>query len=111
MVEASSWMADLDMGEKFLNFPLDIKLRSSCGIDVRPYLAPHATGTMWLRWVRCKMGLLNSPYVIVKCNHLVDETALGNQLDPNNPFQWSYVRLNLPGMHSYNPHLPWVSRL
>jgi hypothetical protein len=111
MVEPSSWMADLDMGEQFLNFPLDIKLCPACGIDVRPYLAPHATSTMWLRWVRCLMGLLNSPYVVVKCTHLADETAIGNRLEPDNPFQWTYVRLNIPGMLEYNPHLPWVSRL
>jgi len=111
MVEPSSWMADLDMGEQFLNFPLDVKLRPAYGIDVRPYLAPGRKQTMWLRSERCMMGLLNSPYVLVKLTHLADESAFGNHLDPSNPFQWSYVRLNLPGMEHNNPHLPWVSWL
>jgi hypothetical protein len=57
------------------------------------------------------MGLLNSPYVVVNMTHLADESAFGNRLDPSNPFQWSYVRLNLPGMSHYNSHLPWVARL
>jgi len=111
MVEPTTWMADLDMGEQFLNFPLDVHLRSSCGIDVRPFLAPGRKQTLWLRWERCMMGLTNSPYVVVKGTHLADESALGDRQDPKNPFRWSHVRLNLPGMESYNPQLPWVSRL
>jgi hypothetical protein len=111
MVEPTSWMADLDMGEQFLNFPLDVSLRPVCGIDVHPYLAPKQKETMWLRWERCMMGLLNSPYVVVKATHLADESAMGNPSDPTNPFQWSQDRLNLPGSSTYNPLLPWVSRL
>jgi hypothetical protein len=111
MVEPTSWMADLDMGEQFLNFPLDVQLRASCGIDVRPYLAPNSKSTLWFRWVRCMMGLSSSPYVVVKSTHLADESALGDRHNLDNPFQWEYVRLNLPGMDHYNPHLPWVSRM
>jgi len=111
MVEPSSCMADLDMGEQFLNFPLDVALRPVCGIDVWPYFAPQQKQTMWYRWERCMMGLLNSPYVVVKATHLADESAVRNPSDPANPFQWTRVRGNLPGMNSYNPHLPWVSRL
>jgi hypothetical protein len=111
MVEPSSWMADLDMGEQFLNFPLDVILRPVCGIDVHPYFAPKHKGTLWYRWERCMMGLLNSPYVVVKATHLADETAFGDHTNPSNPFNWSQVRLNLPGMPEYNPHLPWVSKL
>jgi hypothetical protein len=36
-VTESFWMADLDIGEMFLNFPLHPDLRPLCGIDVRPY--------------------------------------------------------------------------
>jgi hypothetical protein len=111
MVEPSSWMADLDMGEQFHNFPLDVALRPACGIDVRPYFAPRQKDTMWLRWERCMMGLLNSPYVVVKITHLADESAYGNPADPANPFNWSHVRLNLPGMPEYSPQSSWVARL
>jgi hypothetical protein len=36
MLDASSWMSDLDMGEQFLNFPLDPVLQPYCGINIRP---------------------------------------------------------------------------
>jgi hypothetical protein len=36
MLDISSWMSDLYMGEQFLNFPLDPKLQPFCGIDIRP---------------------------------------------------------------------------
>lgn len=111
MVEPTSWMADLDMGEQFLNFPLDVQLQPACGIDVWPYLALTQKNTMWLRWERCMMGLSSSPYVVVKMTHLADEVAFGDPSDPSNPFRWDHVRLNLPGMENYNPHLPWVSKM
>jgi hypothetical protein len=129
MLEPSSWMSDLDMGEQFSNFPLDPALQPYCGIDVRPYLgAPSNTHTLWFRWVHCMMGLKSSLYVTIKGIHLVEEYVFGNHHLPSNPFHWSNVHLNLPGMEHYDPfhwshvHLnlpnmehydpnqPWVSR-
>jgi hypothetical protein len=112
MLDSNSWMSDLDMGEQFLNFPLDRKVQPLCGIDVRPYLGTVGKNkTHWLRWTRCMMGLRSSPYVAVKGTHIAEEAVFGNRHDPKNPFKWSSVRLNLPGMASYTPTLPWVSRL
>ncbi|KAL7563713.1 hypothetical protein ACA910_021412 [Epithemia clementina (nom. ined.)] len=34
----------------------------------------------------------------------------GDRHDPNNVFNWSHVRLKLPGTHSYQPGLPWISK-
>jgi len=111
MLELTSWMSDLDMGEQFLNFPLDPKLQPYCGIDVRPYLGtPPGCSTHWLRWTRCMMGMKTSPYIAIKGTHIAEESVLGNRHDPSNPFRWAFVALNLPGMPSYNPSLPWVSR-
>jgi hypothetical protein len=51
LLSSSSWMADLDMGEMFLNFPLDLKVQPYCGIDLKPYLG-HTRGLAWKLWVR-----------------------------------------------------------
>jgi len=111
MLGPTSWMADLDMGEQFLNFPLDPKLQPYCGIDVRPYLgAPGDAQTLWLRWRRCMMGLMSSPYITNKGMHIAEETVLGNRFDPSNPLRWQYIQLNLPGMPSYDSTQPWVSK-
>jgi hypothetical protein len=34
VMDTESWMGDLDLGDMFLNFPLDIAIRSYCGIDL-----------------------------------------------------------------------------
>jgi len=87
MLDGASWMSDLDMGEQFLNFPLDPNLRPYCGIDVRPYLgAPNGRATHWLRWSRCMMGLRSSPYIAIKATHIAEEWVFGNRFAPTNPF-------------------------
>jgi hypothetical protein len=40
LLEEDSWMADVDMGEMFLNFPLDVNIREFCGVDLYP-AHPH----------------------------------------------------------------------
>jgi hypothetical protein len=111
MLEPTSWMSDLDMGEQFLNFLLNPKLQPYCGIDVRPYLgAPGDTQTRWLHWTHCMMGLMSTPYITNKGTHIAEETVLGYRLAPTNHLRWQYVHLNLPGMSSYDPTQPWVSK-
>ena len=43
--------------------------------------------------------------------HFVGEVFREARKDPTNVFHWDYVRLNLPGHDSYDPTLPWVSRV
>lgn len=107
----NSWMGDLDMGEQFLNFPLHPDLQPFCGIDLRPYFTPQSGKTLWMRWVRCMMGLRPSPYFAVQGTYLGEEVAFGDRQDLSNPFHWDHVKLNLPGSSSYDPMLPWVMRL
>jgi hypothetical protein len=81
-MDSESWMGDLNLGEMFHNFPLDIHLHPYCGIDISPYL-PEVTihlhpycgidispylpeVTSWERWVRLMMGLWPSPYCSIK---------------------------------------------
>ena len=51
-------MADIDIGEMFLNFPLDKDIQPYCGVDLKPYLSDIVK---WVMWVRCAMGLKPSP--------------------------------------------------
>jgi hypothetical protein len=114
LLDSSSWMRDLDLGEHFHNFPLHEKLQEYCGIDVRPYfrteLEPKGK-TMWLRWVRCMMGLRPSPYMTIKATHFAYEVVNGCRWSESNALQWKEVRLNLPGDPSYNPLKQWVYRI
>jgi hypothetical protein len=60
LLNTSSWMSDLDLGEHFHNFPLHNELQLYCGIDIRPFHGTTQKGrgkSMWLQWVRCMMGL------------------------------------------------------
>jgi hypothetical protein len=36
-------MADIDMGEQFLNFPLHPSIQPFCSVDLRPYYDPFNT--------------------------------------------------------------------
>jgi hypothetical protein len=109
-VNFGSWMGDIDLGEMFLNFCLDENLHEYCGVDLTPYFGTKAR-THWERWVRCLMGLRVSPYLTIKGLQLGLEWILGNPKDRQNPFHWTRVRLNLPGSSSYDPTLPWVSKV
>jgi len=65
------------------------------------------------------MGFASSPYNSIKMALVVEEVVKGNRWETGkgsdgnelNPFQWKAVRLNLPGKASYDPTLPWISKL
>lgn len=38
VTDFNSWMGGLDLGEMFLNFPLDVALRPHCEIDLKPFI-------------------------------------------------------------------------
>ena len=112
-----SWMADSDMGEMFLNFPMDKAVRSRAGIDVTqmrhamPNLPPTGEGRhsrVLLRWERLFMGMKPSPYNAVRYYYWAEEMARGDPKDPKNPLHYTEVRLNLPGMPNYDPTHPHV---
>lgn len=105
-VNPGAWMGDLDVAEQFLNFCLDPYLRPFCGVDVSAYCDTSA----WEVWTRCCMGLKSSPYFCIKGQLLTTEVVTGDRHDKSNPFRWSDVVLNLPGMDSYDPRQPRVWR-
>ena len=40
-----------------------------------------------------------------------EDIICGNIHDVNNPFSWSYFKLNLPGTSDYDPNLPWIAKM
>jgi hypothetical protein len=57
------------------------------------------------------MGFKPSPYITGCINLWGKEVVRGDQRDPMNVFCWDRVRLNLPGSPSFDPILPWVSKV
>lgn len=107
------FMADLDIGEMFHNFMLDVALRSQCGIDITPYYPQEVKKRgryLRLRWERLLMGLLPSPYAAYQAILVARVFLLGDPDGCTNPFRWDEVRLNLPGDGKYNPSVPWVAK-
>ncbi len=111
MVDRSTWMADNDAGEFFLNWVMDKKIQILCGVDFTHFLPPKQTVSPIEIWTRCPMGLRPSPYFCVKGMLLAQEIMLGDRHDPRNVFRFDSVLLNLPGMKDYNAARPMVSKI
>ena len=106
-LDARYQMADVDIGEMFLNFVLHESMYSLCGVDLSG-LFTNEMGekkVIWERWVRCTMGLKSSPYQAVQAVMVTEEVIKGDWLDPDNVFRWDVVRLNLRGSDDYDPTL------
>ena len=113
ILDHTSSMADIDLGEMFLNFPLDPKIRPYVGIDLSPFLSDLKKSGLcsYHLWDRCLMGFKPSPYNAVRSAIRAEDVVRGDPNDPSNVFRWSSVRLNLPGQVDYDPSLPWVSKV
>jgi hypothetical protein len=111
-----SYLFDSDIGECFLNFPNDPKIRPYCGVDLTPFKGQlksrpdYVEGVRWECWSRCFMGCKPSPYMAVRFLYLSDEFCKGDRLSPKNPMRWDCVRLNLPGSSKFDPRLPRVMK-
>jgi hypothetical protein len=113
----SSFCVDLDLGEMFLNFPMDRKLRPYAGVDLTQ-LAPlfddkavlDAQGRLYERWERLFMGMKPSPYNAVRYFYWAEEFARGNPADPKSALRYDQVKLNLPGDDDFDPTLPMVMK-
>jgi hypothetical protein len=112
-LDAGYQMADVDIGEMFLNFVLHESMQSLCGVDLSDLFIDEMgeKKVLWERWVRCAMGLKSSPYQAVQAVMVAEEVIKGDRLDPDNVFRWDVVWLNLPGSEDYDPTLPWVSKV
>lgn len=112
-LDADSWMSDRDIGDMFLNFQLHKSAWPFAGVDIGPILDEEgkASEDRWYHWCRNAMGFTSSPHNSIKMALVAEEVILGDRLDKNNPFQWSRVELNLPGMLKYNPSKTWMARV
>ena len=114
-VDHNSFFGDIDLGEMFLNYMLDPKLRPYAGIDATELadelgIKLKEDQRIILRWERSLMGFRSSPYNCVRIYLWCEDIIKGDRLDLCNPLRWYVVRLNLPGMKSYNPSYPRVYR-
>jgi hypothetical protein len=105
----STWMADIDLGEMFLNFPLDPKGRSLVGVDLTPYFGNDDI-PQWERWCWCLMGFKPSPYNACRSFMWAEEIIWGNPEDVSLLFQYDHIELNMPGNEGYRPDLPWLMK-
>jgi hypothetical protein len=109
-----SFLFDSDIGECFLNFPNDPKIGPHCGVDLTPFKGclktrpEYTSSVLWECWARCFMGCKPSPYIAVRYLYLADELCRGDQCSLTNSMRWDSIRLNLPGVSDFDPHLPRV---
>jgi len=116
-----TYMADIDVGEQFLNFILHKAVRPYAGVDFTLYFpeelmqtrsdGTQQKGTLWERWVRCGMGFKPSPYNTGQAMLMAEEQIRGDPMDCDNIFHFDLVVFNLPGMLDYTPSKPWVFKL
>eukprot|EP00536_Pseudo-nitzschia_multiseries_P000440 jgi/Psemu1/995/gm1.995_g len=103
-VEAMMFMFHVPKGKTgvrivyLLNFLLHPDLRKYCRVDLSHLLpsAPNEPGGTGV-WMRNAMSLKSSP-------HNSREGSLRAK-------PWDWVCLNIPGMESYDPTQPWISKL
>jgi hypothetical protein len=111
---SSTWFGDIDLGEMFLNYPLDENIRPFAGVDVTNANPGEASERnlkrIIERWARCLMGFKPSPFVTTQTFGWSEEVIVGDRSEPSNPFFWDCVKLNLPGTKAYDPSMPWVYR-
>ena len=113
---------DKDLGNMFLNFPMDQSMKQFAGVDVTSIMPELQTllgdkinlktdqqGRCLMRWIRLFMGMTPSPYLAIAYYYIAEELARGSRLDPTNPCQFDKVRFNIPGLDDHDPTLPWSS--
>ena len=112
-LDADSWMSDRDIGDMFLNFQLHKSAWPFAGVDIKPLYDENGDVSFarWYHWVRNAMGFGPSPYNSIKLALIAEEVIKGDRHDPNNPFSWACVQLNLPGSIDYDPEISWIRKV
>jgi hypothetical protein len=109
-VDENTFMADVDVGEMFLNFILHNDLRALAGVDLSHYFEEEKEGPLWEAWQQAAMGLRSSPFQCVQAMGIAEEVICGDPTDQNNIFRWDKVELHLPRSKGYDPGWPWVAK-
>jgi len=126
-IEEGTFLADVDVGDCFLNFPLHPSLKPYAGVDLTHYFPNPDGSSVWECWQRALMGCKSSPYQAVQGMMVADEFIRGDpqnqqnifrcgrihswRSSEQNIFRWHEVRLNCPGDPTYDPSKPWVSKI
>jgi hypothetical protein len=117
--DSNSWMTDRDVGDMFLNFQLHEDVVPYMGVYLSTlYDKPEDPGPRWAFWDRNLMGFAAYPYNAIKmalvakevCKGNCHETGMGSDGKELNPFQWDWIKLNLPGSKDYDPCVTWISK-
>mmetsp|Transcript_22921 Transcript_22921/g.34753 ORF Transcript_22921/g.34753 Transcript_22921/m.34753 type:complete len:190 (+) Transcript_22921:3626-4195(+) len=112
VLEPGTHMADVDVGEWFLNFVLHKSVRPLTGVDLTHYFPGKVAGVpVWETWLKAAMGLKSSPYQASQGCCVADEVIRGDPTDKPNVFRWDFVRLNCPRSETYDASKPWVSKV
>ena len=110
LLSFGTWMAEMDFGEMFHNFPMEERMRRCAGVEVEAPTSGGGRSTKILRWTRLFMGMRPSPYNAVRYYYWGEEFARGDPSLASNPMGYDCVRLNLPGMNHFDPLLPKVMK-
>ena len=113
-VEGGTYMANYDIGEMFLNFMLEPRLRPYAGVDLTPSFPEEVTLETYVVhgcWQRMMMGLSPAPYFTIKDMLIVEKEIRGDRKHRMNVFGWERVVLNLPGSKGYDLTRPWVFKM
>ena len=122
MYDYDSYCVDVDLGEMFLNFPMDPAIRPHAGVDLSQFtrefwsdaLSPKKTKkdqtTHWEMWGRMFMGMSPSPFNSVRHYYWADEFFRGDPREPGSPFRYDRVIFNLPGTEDFDPSRPSVAK-
>lgn len=110
----NSFLCAFDLGEMFLNFPLEFSMRKYSGVRLKTIKkliekeGHDYVVTQDETWTRMFMGFFPSPFVCIKFFYLIKELVIGNHEKKGSPVRWDKVVLNLPGRKNFDPRLPWV---
>ena len=111
---AENFMPNCNVGEMFLIFMLELKLRPFVGVDFTCLFPEEVSAeNEFIRgcWERILMGFFPSPYLVTKDLMEVEMMIRGNRRDLGNTFGWKKVVLNLPCTPTYDPSIPWVYKV
>ena len=112
LLKTASYCGDMDLGEMFLNFPMDTHIRSYAVVDLCSIqdLLPASLSNPRVRWNWLFMGMLPSAYHAVEQFNLAEKVARGSPHDLTSPCGFDVVWFNIPGSQDYSPTLPWVMK-
>jgi hypothetical protein len=85
-VEAETFLADIDVGEMFLNFILHESVCVYAGVDLTSHFPLAGRGTLWEMWQRAAMGLKSSPYHACQAMGFVESRSFGGAEEIRNMF-------------------------